>query len=209
MLERYASAHCGLPVLRTYWYDGARDGIPTSDHLAVSRLAGVKLRLGRLSGGKQKGVDALIYRDLMTLARERAVATAYLLGVLGIAAAADSNQADTLVREADEHHVYDRDDLLAYFSKVEAAPLAELGGTDRTLTASPLQAARAFAVQWIEAASHEELQRLASSRPVVPKELDVQLLQHLEGVTGRSLRADENARRAARAEFWSAVRAAG
>jgi hypothetical protein len=229
MLERYASAHCGLPVLRTYWYDGARDGIPTSDHLAVSRLAGVKLRLGRLSGGKQKGVDALIYRDLMTLARERAVATAYLLGgdedlresvssaqdmgvrvvVLGIAAAADSNQADTLVREADEHHVYDRDDLLAYFSKVEAAPLAEPGGTDRTLTASPLQAARAFAVQWIEAASHEELQRLASSRPVVPKELDVQLLQHLEGVTGRSLRADEDARRAARAEFWSAVRAAG
>ena len=67
------------PVLRSYWYDGACDAIPTLAQLSVAELANVKLRLGRLSGGKQKGVDALIYRDLMTLARERAIATAFLL----------------------------------------------------------------------------------------------------------------------------------
>lgn len=39
----------------------------------------VKVRLGRLIRGEQKGVDALIYRDLMTLARERAITCAYLL----------------------------------------------------------------------------------------------------------------------------------
>ncbi|MGH8909071.1 MAG: NYN domain-containing protein, partial [Egibacteraceae bacterium] len=145
MLVDYAQGHCQLPVLRTYWYDGARDGIPTADHLHIARLAGVKLRLGRLSGGKQKGVDALIYRDLMTLARERAIATAYLLGGdedlrEGVAAAQDmgvrvvvlgidtketgerANQADTLVREADERHVFQRDQLAPFFFRLSASP---------------------------------------------------------------------------------------
>lgn len=78
-LAELATTNCTLPVLRVYWYDGARDAIPTLDHLDIAELANVKLRLGRLSGGKQKGVDALIYRDLMTLARERAIATAFLV----------------------------------------------------------------------------------------------------------------------------------
>lgn len=38
---------CGLHVLRTYWYDGARDGIPTPSQQAIAALANVKLRLGR------------------------------------------------------------------------------------------------------------------------------------------------------------------
>ena len=71
---------CRLPVLRTYWYDGARDGIPTAEHQAISDLPNVKLRLGRLNRrNQQKGVDALIYHDLMTLARERAISDAFLL----------------------------------------------------------------------------------------------------------------------------------
>ena len=40
----------------------------------------MKLRLGRLNtNNQQKGVDALIYRDLMTLASERAVTDAFLI----------------------------------------------------------------------------------------------------------------------------------
>jgi hypothetical protein len=66
-------------MLRAYWYDAAKDAIPTPEQLLIARLPRVMLRLGRLSGGKQKGVDSLIVRDLMTLARERAVATAFLL----------------------------------------------------------------------------------------------------------------------------------
>src|SRR5439155_13863806 len=76
----HARGHCGLELLRVYWYDGAPDAVPLADHLAIGELPNVKLRLGRLSGNKQKGVDSLIMRDVMTLARERAVATAYLLG---------------------------------------------------------------------------------------------------------------------------------
>ena len=75
-----AFGKCGLPSLRTYWYDAARNGVPTIEQQVIASLANVKLRLGRLSGKKQqKGVDALIYRDLMTLARERAICEGFLL----------------------------------------------------------------------------------------------------------------------------------
>ena len=43
-------------------------------------MPNVKLRLGRINAkNQQKGVDALIYRDLTTLARERAICDAFLL----------------------------------------------------------------------------------------------------------------------------------
>ncbi len=43
-----ASESCGLPLLRTYWYDGAKDGIPTADHQRIAALPNLKLRLGRI-----------------------------------------------------------------------------------------------------------------------------------------------------------------
>jgi uncharacterized LabA/DUF88 family protein len=80
--------HSGLPLLRTYCYDGVYD---SADDLPGSRLNEgqkklrdmplIKLRLGSLSRttGKQKGVDPLIFRDLTTLARERSIVAAYLV----------------------------------------------------------------------------------------------------------------------------------
>ena len=44
----------GLPVLRTYWYDGARDGIPTVSHQNIAAQANVKLRLGRINSKNQR-----------------------------------------------------------------------------------------------------------------------------------------------------------
>lgn len=139
-LAAFASEHCHLPVLRTYWYDGAPDAIPTPEHLRVAALPNVKLRLGRLVQGEQKGVDSLIVRDFMTLARERATATAYLLGgdedlregiaaaqemgvrvvVLGIPTTQQGNQAASLIREADEHLVLETAFWSPHFFKVEA-----------------------------------------------------------------------------------------
>lgn len=69
----------GRELLRAYWYDGAADQVPTSEHQAIGRLENVKVRLGRLVGHGQKGVDTLIVLDLTTLARERALSAAYLL----------------------------------------------------------------------------------------------------------------------------------
>ena len=145
-LAEHASKHCGLPILRTYWYDAALHAVPEPEQVRVAELPNVKLRLGRLVGGRQKGVDSLIVRDIMTLARERAIATAYLLGgdedlregviaaqemgvrvvILGIPTTDQGNQAETLTREADEHVVLPTAFWSPFFSKVQVGtPAAE------------------------------------------------------------------------------------
>src|SRR5437660_448808 len=60
LLQRLVSVvqqHADLPLLRVYWYDASYNAIPTQEQLAVSALPFVKLRLGRLVAGQQKGVD--------------------------------------------------------------------------------------------------------------------------------------------------------
>ena len=57
-------------LLRVYWFDAAKDRIPTLEQRAVAQLEGVKLRLGNLNHvGQQKGVDAQIRADLEALSR--------------------------------------------------------------------------------------------------------------------------------------------
>lgn len=207
-------------VLRTYWYDGARREIPTADHLQIASLPYVKLRLGRLSGGKQKGVDALIYRDLMTLARERAISVAYLLAGdedlrLGVVEAQDlgvqvvllgipsteRNQSEELIREADEHVLLDREFLTPYFERRGAAAPAE--GEER----SPDEVGVEFGRSWAEAATSDELHELLGQAPRIPPELDVQMLLAAEQELG-TLREREDARRVLRRGFWRAVQSA-
>jgi len=110
-------------LLRTYWYDGAKQGVPTPDQLDVASLAFVKLRLGRInSAGQQKGVDTLMVRDLMVLSQERSIQRAVVLSgdedlregieyaqdrgvrvaLVGIDAGGDRSQSVELVRESDE-----------------------------------------------------------------------------------------------------------
>jgi uncharacterized LabA/DUF88 family protein len=62
-----------LPLLRTHWYDAARDGVPNTQQQRIGALPKVKLRLGRFSmDGQQKGVDLRIGLDLVTHARNGA-----------------------------------------------------------------------------------------------------------------------------------------
>jgi hypothetical protein len=44
LLQAVALQTTQLPVLRTYWYDAARDGIRTQEQREVAGLANVKLR---------------------------------------------------------------------------------------------------------------------------------------------------------------------
>ncbi len=120
LLVALAEALTGLPLLRTYWYDGATSG-PTPQQAALAYRPNLKLRLGSMNReGTQDGVDALLVRDLVGLARNRGMTDAVLLtgdddirdgvqqaqeyGVrvhlLGIAPAIE-NQARALVQEAD------------------------------------------------------------------------------------------------------------
>jgi uncharacterized LabA/DUF88 family protein len=135
-------------LLRVYWYDAARDRVPTVEHRAVASLPAVKVRLGNLNRqGQQKGVDALLRSDLETLASNRAITRAVLLAgdedMLPAVEAAQSygvevhvwsveppfgrNQAERLVWEADAVHEIGRDLLAAHVEvAVRPAPAAQV-----------------------------------------------------------------------------------
>src|SRR5207244_3060826 len=67
-------------LLRVYWYDAARDRVPTIDQRVIAQMPWVKLRLGNLNArGQQKGVDAQIRADMEALARHRAITDAVLI----------------------------------------------------------------------------------------------------------------------------------
>jgi uncharacterized LabA/DUF88 family protein len=122
LLLQKASDLSGLPLLRVYWYDGASNG-PNPAQIALAYRANVKLRLGLVDGGEQRGVDELIALDLVGLAQNRALADAVLLSgdddlrpaieqaqawgvrvhLLGIAPGRE-NQAAALVQAADTTH---------------------------------------------------------------------------------------------------------
>lgn len=110
-----------LRLLRTYWYDGARDGLPSASQIQIGDLPRVKLRLGRVSGGGQKGVDGLIILDLITIAQNKAADVILLMSgdedlretvlhaqgygvsvvLAGFPATARQRQSVLLMREAD------------------------------------------------------------------------------------------------------------
>lgn len=120
-LRQICQDSSGLKPLRTYWYDAATNAQPTPAHHAVSAIAGVQLRLGRLTNGVQKGVDSKIVRDLIVLSRNRSMSEAFLLSgdddlregileaqemgvrvtLIGVASLRGYNQATTLVHAAD------------------------------------------------------------------------------------------------------------
>jgi uncharacterized LabA/DUF88 family protein len=221
-----ARTECGgLSLLRTYWYDAARDGLPSADQLTIGALPDVKLRLGRLSGGRQKGVDSLIVRDLMTLGRERAIATAYLLSgdediregviaaqdmgvrvvVLGIPTTGPfANQAATLIREADGHVVKEQAFWDPHFARVEAPPEQPQIPSEQTDSEAAKETGERFASHWATRATPEELLELLGQAPRIPRELDIELLREAAATLG-DLREREDLRNEARNGFWGAL----
>ncbi len=70
----------GLPLLRVYWYDAARNAVADPIQEGIAALPKVKLRLGRIGvEGEQKGVDLRIGLDMVSHSRNRAVDAIYLL----------------------------------------------------------------------------------------------------------------------------------
>ncbi|MBV9094198.1 MAG: NYN domain-containing protein [Streptosporangiaceae bacterium] len=129
-------------LLRVYWYDAARDRVPTIDQRVIAQMPWVKLRLGNLNArGQQKGVDAQIRADMEALARHRAITDAVLIAgdedmvpaveaaqaygvrvhLWGIEPPYGTNQAERLVWESDTVEVLDAAFLRPYFTKNPAA----------------------------------------------------------------------------------------
>ena len=129
-------------LLRVYWYDAARDRVPTIDQRVVAQMAWVKLRLGNLNArGQQKGVDANIRADMEALARHRAITDAVLIAgdedmvpaveaaqaygvrvhLWGVEPPYGTNQAERLVWESDTVDVLDAASVRPYFTRNPAA----------------------------------------------------------------------------------------
>jgi uncharacterized LabA/DUF88 family protein len=144
-------------LLRVYWYDAARDRVPTIDQRVVAQMAWVKLRLGNLNArGQQKGVDANIRADMEALARHRAITDAVLIAgdedmvpaveaaqafgvrvhLWGIEPPYGTNQAERLVWESDTVDVLDAAYLRPYFTR---NPVTEQPRPDIQTVPSPAQ----------------------------------------------------------------------
>jgi hypothetical protein len=76
-LTESCEKYSGQKYLRTYWYDAAVHALPTAEHNRLADERGIKLRLGRMTHGGQKGVDSRIVRDLIVLPRNGAVRTIF------------------------------------------------------------------------------------------------------------------------------------
>jgi len=151
-------------LLRVYWYDAARDRVPTIDQRVIAQMPWVKLRLGNLNArGQQKGVDAQIRADMEALARHRAITDAVLIAgdedmvpaveaaqafgvrvhLWGIEPPYGTNQAERLVWESDTVDVLEGAFLRPYFVKNPTAvdPRSDpaLGPSATTPTPSPSQ----------------------------------------------------------------------
>jgi uncharacterized LabA/DUF88 family protein len=141
-LTRHADSQVRGELLRVYWYDAARDRVPTIDQRVIAQMAWVKLRLGNLNArGQQKGVDAQIRADMEALARHRAITDAVLVAgdedmvpaveaaqafgvrvhLWGVEPPFGTNQAERLVWESDTVEVLDRAFLEPYFTRQAVA----------------------------------------------------------------------------------------
>ncbi|GII75485.1 NYN domain-containing protein [Sphaerisporangium rufum] len=146
-LKKHAMERIPGELLRIYWYDAARDRVPTVDQRVIAQLPWVKVRLGNLNArGQQKGVDAQIRSDLEALARHHAVSDTILIAgdedmvpaveaaqtfgvrihLWGVEPPYGTNQAERLVWESDTVEELTADFLRPYFNRaaqvVPAAP---------------------------------------------------------------------------------------
>jgi uncharacterized LabA/DUF88 family protein len=168
-LTRQAEEQVRGELLRVYWYDAARDRVPTIDQRVIAQMPMVKLRLGNLNArGQQKGVDAQIRADMEALARHRAITDAILVAgdedmvpaveaaqaygvrvhLWGIEPPYGTNQAERLVWESDTVDVLERSFVEPFFTRQltpdapPAATVPDVTGLPRTGPVVPAPAAQ-------------------------------------------------------------------
>ena len=232
-LKEFAKNVSGLPLLRIYWYDGTSQG-PTSQHITLAGQVDVKVRLGYVnSQGQQKGVDSLIVTDMITLARNRAMADCVLLSgdedlrvgvqqaqeygvrvhLLGIKPARGS-QSTSLLQEADTTYQWEASDLNDFLrcSSLHVSSDPPQGGT----ATSDLRRAAADAPDSLEGVARRVAEEVPPSEvPALvesirttnqrPQQLDGKLLAMSRHVLGNDL--DSSQKLKVRAAFLSALEA--
>lgn len=219
--------HSDQEHLRTYWYDGAPDAVPTAEQLEIGGQQGVKLRLGRLTPHGQKGVDSRIVRDLIVLPRNGAVDSIYLLSGdedvrEGVAEAQELgvyvvligiepvdgrfNQAATLVREADDLIVLGRSDCSKFMQKRTSLPEDITDSLDVSFEGgSPEEFGAAYGKTLRKELEPDVVGHVLSNRPEIPRSVDWGLLKVARDQLGDEPVDDEPTRRAIRSGFWDGL----
>ncbi|MFI5297825.1 MAG: NYN domain-containing protein [Polyangiales bacterium] len=216
-VSAHATRLSGVPLLRVYWYDAAVSA-PTPQQLALAHRANLKLRLGTLNQqGHQKGVDTLLVTDLLTLARNRAIADAVLVSGdedlrVGVAQAQElgvrvhllgiepawQTQSASLMQEADTIHELTRAEIETFLR------CAEGRGAPRASTGEAWQQALGERVAG-ELTTEEQQALVAGPGLLVPPEIDAKLLSAGSRERGGPLSSDE--KRALRVALVAACRA--
>lgn len=208
----------GAPLLRIYWYDGARSRRgPSQEQTSLADADNVKLRLGVVTAyGRQKGVDSLIVTDLVGLARNGSISDAVLLSgdedirigveiaqsfgvrvhLLGIESSG-GNQSRALMQEADtktEWSASDIGEFLTLKTKYAAAPEPETAIGDMFRNDPEKKTALDEAAKDLIAnLEPNEIRLIADLAPNdwIPNEYDVRLRHRGYERTGARLSRDE------------------
>ena len=203
----------GMPLLRIYWYDGARTGM-TLEQSTLADMPDVKVRLGSInSAGQQKGVDSLLVTDLIDLARNQAIADAYIVtgdGDMRIAVQiaqsfgvrvhlinlepAGVSLNPQLRQEADTVHEIPKVDVAKFLqTKVPPTPVLSISASAQgvvTLDSAAKQAIKTV----FSTMSPTDLQKMktaASPASGIPAEYDRKVLGTCRSLLGRELTSDE------------------
>ena len=203
----------GMPLLRIYWYDGARTGM-TLEQTTLADMADVKVRLGSInSAGQQKGVDSLLVTDLIDLARNQAIADAYIVtgdGDMRIAVQiaqgfgvrvhlinlepAGVSLNPQLRQEADTVHEIAKADV-GKFLQMKAPQAVVLGMSASvqgvvTLDSAAKQSIKAV-FSTIASVDLQKIKAAASPSSGIPTEYDRKILGTCRSLLGRDLTNDE------------------
>ena len=233
-LNQIAGEATGLSALRMYWYDAAPYSGRTPEHNRIARLPNVKLRLGRIKSGRQKGVDALIYHDLVNLARERAISDAFLVSgdedlregvrtvqgmgvritLIGIPPSRSAtNQSRELLEEADETKSLTKEALSDFFrirsSSINQPYRLPTSEEAPVITRTTVSSERVIAQEAGSALAKTlikspDLDEILRLRPRIPGDVDAQLLRSL-GEKLATWDIPDELRHAARSAFWKAL----
>ena len=231
MLTEFAEGLSGLPLLRIYWYDGTSQG-PSAQHITLADQSGIKVRLGLVNQrGQQKGVDSLVVTDMLTLARNRAMAECVLLSgdedlrvgvqqaqeygvrvhLLGIRPARGS-QSVLLLQEADSTHEWTAEVLRSFLdcrppvAPSEDEPQAVPSGRASQVELSPSSILRSVAQQVAGEVAIADLTSLVAQIQATnrrPPELDGRLLARSRTSVGHDLDASQKSE--VRAAFLDAL----
>ncbi|WP_444978698.1 NYN domain-containing protein [Acrocarpospora phusangensis] len=128
LLTSLSRERTGLPLLRCYWYEATVEGRRTPEHDVLADIPGLKLRLGRIRPGRREGVDAQVHRDLMTLARNNAVADAVVVSGDEDLAQVVSDAQDLGIRVTVIHITADGSWAVSRTLRQECDDLIEIGG---------------------------------------------------------------------------------